>query len=273
MNEAGFTIVDVFAERPLEGNPLAVVRSNSALADEQMQRIAQEFNLSETSFVTDATASEANVRIFTPAEELPFAGHPTLGTAWVLAGGRGQFSLNLPAGRVPVRFSDGLAWMIPPEPALKTVVQRQLAASLVGLEEDQLDPEFEPRIVHCGADYCIVPLRSLTALERIQVSGAAIDGIAPQLAVFAFSRQTYSTAADWSARTYFFDGHHMREDPATGSANAGFAAYLGRRGSLGRIVVEQGVGMGRPSRLYLHIGGKLEIGGRVSAVAEGRLLI
>ena len=108
------TIVDVFAERPLAGNQLAVVADAGSLTDEAMQDIAREMNFSETTFVTSEADERANVRIFTPAWELPFAGHPTLGTAWVLSGGVGEYTLDLEAGAVPVEFTDGVGWMTPP---------------------------------------------------------------------------------------------------------------------------------------------------------------
>ena len=109
------TIVDVFAERPLAGNQLAVVRECAHLSTAAMQAIALETNFSETTFVTAERDGEADVRIFTPAQELPFAGHPTLGTAWVLGRERGDYTLCLEAGRVPVRFGDdGIAWLTAP---------------------------------------------------------------------------------------------------------------------------------------------------------------
>jgi trans-2,3-dihydro-3-hydroxyanthranilate isomerase len=101
------TIVDVFAEQPLSGNQLAVVEGCADLIGDAMQDIAREMNFSETTFVIDQAEDRANVRIFTPAAELPFAGHPTLGTAWVLAGGKGRFILDLDAGAVPVEFRTG----------------------------------------------------------------------------------------------------------------------------------------------------------------------
>ena len=104
------TIVDVFAESKYAGNQLAVVQGAGALSTQTMQAIALEMNYSETTFVTAADASSAKVRIFTPNQELPFAGHPTLGTAWVLSGGTGTFTLELTAGAVPVRFDKGLGW-------------------------------------------------------------------------------------------------------------------------------------------------------------------
>ena len=107
------TIVDVFAEQPLAGNQLAVVQDCGSLSDEGMQAIAREMNFSETTFVMREGDAEADVRIFTPAAELPFAGHPTVGTAWVLSGGAGSITLNLKAGPVPVSFDSGIGWMTP----------------------------------------------------------------------------------------------------------------------------------------------------------------
>ena len=128
------TIVDVFAERPLSGNQLAVVRGGAHLDTLTMQAIALEMNFSETTFVVEERSDEARARIFTPVRELPFAGHPTLGTAWVLGRDRDSYTLDLPAGRVPVTFeAGGIAWMQPPPVEPGAVLSSQSAAALLGL--------------------------------------------------------------------------------------------------------------------------------------------
>lgn len=127
-------IVDVFAEKQLAGNPLAVVEDAAELSTDQMQAIALEMNFSETTFITARGDGEASVRIFTPDAELPFAGHPTLGTAWVLAGDEGRIVLDLKLGRVPVEFSDGIGWMVPPEVTFHSGLPPSAGAELVGLD-------------------------------------------------------------------------------------------------------------------------------------------
>ena len=133
------TIVDVFAERPLTGNQLAVIRRCAHLDTAAMQAIAREMNFSETTFVTEERSGEARVRIFTKDRELPFAGHPTLGTAWVLGRDRDRYTLELAAGRVPVSFEDGIAWMEPPPVSMGDVVDGPRAAALLGLDESEID--------------------------------------------------------------------------------------------------------------------------------------
>ena len=128
-------IVDVFAERPLEGNQLAVVRGCAELGNSAMQAVAREMNFSETTFVVAEREHEADVRIFTPTVELPFAGHPTLGTAWVLGRHQREFTLNLKGGRVRVTFAeDGIVWMQPPAVALGEALPAAASAALVQLD-------------------------------------------------------------------------------------------------------------------------------------------
>ena len=158
------TIVDVFAEARYQGNQLAVVDDAASLPATTMQDIAREMNFSETTFVISRTMQRAEVRIFTPAEELPFAGHPTLGTAWVLAGGRGTITLALAAGDVPVRFDAGIGWLTPPPAVEGDALTPTQAARLVGLTETDLDADLDPEVVRCGASFPFVGLGSLVAL-------------------------------------------------------------------------------------------------------------
>jgi len=265
------TIVDVFAEAPYQGNQLAVVEDAASLPATTMQDIAREMNFSETTFVLSQTGQRAEVRIFTPGEELPFAGHPTLGTAWVLSGGRGTITLALAGGDVPVRFDAGVGWLTPPPAVEGDSLAPAQAARLVGLPEADLDAEFDPQVVRCGPTFLIVPLRSLDALKRMRVDLDVQRELGIPGFPFTFCRGGYSADADFAARMQFFDGTGVREDPATGSANAALATYLRRRGITGARVVEQGFEIRRPSRIYLDIGEILAVGGRVQPVAEGRL--
>ena len=134
------TVVDVFAERPLSGNQLAVVRGASCLDTVTMQAIALEMNFSETTFVVEERSGDATARIFTPVRELAFAGHPTLGTAWVLGRDRDSYTLDLPVGRVPVTFdAGGIAWMQPPLVEPGETLSSQSAAALLGLPHGDID--------------------------------------------------------------------------------------------------------------------------------------
>ena len=267
------TIVDVFAERPLAGNPLAVVRDCAHLSAKEMQAIAREMNFSETTFVVAESEDAADVRIFTPAEELPFAGHPTLGTAWVLAEGRGEYALRLPAGPVSVRFaSDGIGWMDPPEPTLGEVLHHDEAAALAGVPASALDDARPQRRAQTGGlAFAFVGVRTLDVLDGVRVDPAVharLQTGGPFLGVFVFAPEASDPEADFSARM-FFNAFGWREDPATGSANVAFGALLRATGNEGRVVVDQGIQMGRPSRLYLDVGDAIRLGGKVQPVMTG----
>lgn len=268
------TIVDVFAERPFAGNQLAVVHDAAALTTQQMQTIALETNFSETTFITRLTAAEADVRIFTPVSELPFAGHPTLGTAWVLTGGEGSISLNLAAGVVPVAFRNDIGWMKPPSVRFEPGEDPALAARLIGLPEASLAADYPLRYATIGPRFLIVGVGSLAELKRIRIDEALFRELSAGdavFSVFAFTQESYAPDADFAARMFFaVDG--IREDPATGSANAAFAAYLRSLDPVARqVVVDQGVEINRASRLYLSIADELEVGGRVQPVLQGEL--
>jgi len=270
------TIVDVFAEQPLAGNQLAVVRDAHALSTQQMQDIAREMNFSETTFVINETAERARVRIFTPDSELPFAGHPTLGTAWVLAGGEGTFTLDLDAGAVPVEFANGMGWMTPPAVLLKDAFDAAAAAELIGLDVADLDPQYPPRLAEVGPSFVLIGLSGLRELgaARLNVDlhqQYVSEGVGVQC-VFLFTREAHPhTGSDFASRMFFYTGS-AREDPATGSANTAFAAYLQDLNDEPRTVqVDQGVEMKRPSRLYLKIAQTNQVGGKVQLVLRGKL--
>ncbi len=271
-----FTIVDVFAETRLAGNQLAVVRDAAGLSDERMQAIALEMNVSETTFVLAEHGRSANVRIFTPGQELPFAGHPTLGTAWVLAGGRGDYTLDLAVGHVPVTFeANGIGWFAPPEPKMTGSISRGHAAELLRLDERQIDTSLPIRLTEIGPKFVLIPLAGMDALANAQLDLAVhrrlIDQGVPLGGTFAFCFARGPNGVDFRARMFFEANGVPREDPATGSANSCFAAYLREHGHQ-RAIVDQGVEMGRPSRLYLEMANRLRVGGKVQLVAEGQLV-
>ena len=265
-------IVDVFAERPLAGNQLAVIRRCARLDSAAMQAIAREMNFSETTFVTEERSGEALVRIFTKDRELPFAGHPTLGTAWVLGRERDRYALELAAGRVPVTFEDGIVWMEPPAVRMGDPVDGARAAALLGLDESEIDSRYPCRFATIGPWFLLVGVRTLGALRRVAIDPGVYSDIAAGgwLSLFVYTEETYSEDADVAARMLTFHGT-LHEDPATGSANTAFAAHLRSLGKSGAVVVEQGFEIDRPSRIYLDVGELIRVGGKVRPVLTGRL--
>jgi trans-2,3-dihydro-3-hydroxyanthranilate isomerase len=263
--ELDYFVVDVFTDEALKGNPLAVVMNNVGLTTEQMQTIAREFNLSETTFVERRTPEVERtegvpVRIFTTEEELPFAGHPTLGTASVLKlsapetlqGNTVTLALNV--GAVPVCFSGEKLFgeMTQRNPEFGTELDRTEVARLTGLAVDDLDANLPPQIVSTGTAFAIVALRSSKGLAGLQVKHReATEWLRERGARwFYVLGPTGDEAPSWRARMQFNGG----EDPATGSAAGCAISYLVRHGAVSsgeRIHVRQGVEIGRPSDLYL----------------------
>jgi trans-2,3-dihydro-3-hydroxyanthranilate isomerase len=288
-----FHIVDVFAESLHAGNPLAVVRGAEGLDAGDMQRIACEFGFSETTFVIGATAAAASrVRIFTPAEELPFAGHPTLGTAWVLrehelAGRPRDVTLALGVGPVPVSFEaeaggGEVAWLTAPPVSLERTLPAGRIAPALGLEAADVAGDLPVCEVRAGVHQLVVPLAGLAAVRRARLDPVAF---APLRAegfpehVYVFAREAERAGCDLHARM-FFTAAGVREDPATGSATACLGAVLLAHAGLGRrfaLRIEQGLEMGRPSLLRLEVtsgdaAAKIRVGGRVIESARGELL-
>ncbi len=266
-------IVDVFAEARLTGNPLGVVLNAQTLSAERMQAVARELGFSETTFVTGRGSEGWRVRIFTPEEELPFAGHPTLGTAWVLHDGLDVVTLELAVGPITVSFdSSGIGWVVPPEPTLSEPLDvRELAAEALSLRPHQLG-ELPVVAADIGPRFVLVPVADAAALQAAVPEPAAWGRLAAAGApgfLFAFSDD--ADGADWAARMFFRAGG-VREDPATGSANVCLARYLQTHaGASGVLRVAQGEAMLRPSRLYLDLGDALRVGGRVFQVVTGEL--
>jgi trans-2,3-dihydro-3-hydroxyanthranilate isomerase len=267
--ELDYFVADVFTDTALAGNPLAVVMNTCGLTTERMQRIACEFNLSETTFVERRPAAVeqaegVRARIFTTQEELNFAGHPTLGTASVLKLRAPEtvrediVTLSLNVGAVPVRFTgEGLfGEMTQRDPEFGAELDPREVARLTGLEVDDLNPALPPQIVSTGTAFAIVALRTAEALARLRVSqpeatawlrargGRWFFVLAPTLG------QQDGRTPQYRARMQFYGG----EDPATGSAAGCAISYLVQRGAVApgeRIHVRQGVEIGRPSDLYL----------------------
>ncbi len=299
-----FWTVDVFTDTAFGGNQLAVFPYANGLTAERMQRIAREFNLSETAFVFPPESPEHDfrVRIFTPANELPFAGHPTIGTAFVLAAcGRVSIAdtvtrvvLGEGIGNVPV---DIMARDGRPDYARLSVVQlpqwgpepppaENLAAMLSLGPEDLLDdPKDHPQAISCGVPFLFVPVRSIDAVRRARLDWVWSSqwfqtGWARLIYVFAHEAEIPGCGIHARALTRALG---MEEDPATGAAASALAGYLARRESLkdgsARWRVEQGVEMGRPSILDIDVearGGSLTgvgVGGQSVIVSEGHLIV
>ena len=239
-----------------------------------MQAVAREMNFAETTFVVEEGDGEARVRIFTPAQELPFAGHPTRYRVGI--GTRSQRLHSRPGSRTCLRIFDasGIAWMQPPPATLGDRLPLGIAAALIGLAEEDIDQSIPGRYTEIGPRFVLIGVETIDALRRARVDATIHAGIAKDafLGVFVFTQQGYSRDAHFAARM-FFNANGWREDPATGSANAAFAAYLRQRGIIGEFVVEQGFEIARPSRVYLNIGDSIRVGGKVRPVMTGTLRI
>ena len=289
-----FHIVDVFAERPCDGNPLAVVVATTAMPDDAMQRVAAETNYSETTFVTPLPEHDGGrrVRIFTPAREIAFAGHPILGTAWVVRRhlepeASGPVRLNLAVGQVPVTFESSpgrpeVGWFRAPPMSLGPTYAAERIAPALGIFVGDVDGSAPVQRCSAGTAAMIVPLRSLDALRRSRLDLAAYaplaaDGLPPL--VYLFCAETRSPENDLSAR-FFFEANGVREDPATGNGAAFLGAYLlehrFRSGSELALRIEQGHDLGRPSLVLLRARNagafEVHVGGGVIPIVEGRLL-
>ncbi|MDQ4127422.1 MAG: PhzF family phenazine biosynthesis protein [Actinomycetota bacterium] len=282
------TIVDVFAEEKYAGNQLAVVRGAAGLPDETLQKIAREMNYSETSFILSEEERDGgyDVRIFTPGGEVPFAGHPTLGTAHVirveiLTTPTERVVLNLKAGKIPVTFGDVL-WMRQLPPTFGPALDSMRLVRVLGLGDEDLDDRHPVREVSTGLPAIMVPLRSLDALGRCRVDWDLYhETAAAGKNLYAFCPEPHADGpGDVSARM-FTDDPGIPEDPATGSAAGCLAGYLVEHRYFGtdsvEVRVEQGYEIGRPSLLYLRAereGDKINvsIGGKVQMVARGELV-
>ena len=289
-----FVLVDVFTRRPFGGNQLAVFTDARGLADAEMQAIAHELNFSETTFVLppDDPAADARVRIFTPARELPFAGHPTVGTGFVLGSERGKpdLALQLQVGTlgVSVDAGDGRAGsaaMEQPLPQFRPAETDPVAVvALVGLPPADLATFAPPEYGSAGVEFLFLPLRSLEAVRQARNATEALQRFfagSDHPAVYLFSTETESPEATTHARMFFLVGGEAREDPATGGASGPFGAYLVRHGLArpGRLLLEQGYEMGRPSLIEVDIEAtdgeisRVRVGGGVVRLAEGEFTV
>jgi trans-2,3-dihydro-3-hydroxyanthranilate isomerase len=297
-SELEYYVADVFTDAAFAGNPVAVVFDTVGLATEKMQAIAREFNLSETTFVQRRSAEVeqgegVRVRIFTTQEELPFAGHPTLGTATVLKRvapetlKEGAVTLALNVGPIPVRFdarsadsASDFGEMTQRDPEFGAELPLATVAHLLGLELEDLSQASAPQVVSTGTAFAIVVLRSVDALGRLNVRQQQATPWLRERGArwFYVLAPTGADEPAFRARMQFYGG----EDPATGSAAGCAISYLVAHGAVSserRILVRQGVEMGRSSDIFLSAKENLakvtdvRVGGSTVLVANGRLFL
>jgi trans-2,3-dihydro-3-hydroxyanthranilate isomerase len=284
---------DVFSQTRLEGNSLAVFFNAGGLSDREMQSIAREMNLSETTFIFPREKEVeqqrgVRVRIFTVQEELPFAGHPTLGTAFALRGETdlGEITLDLKVGKIRVKFEEGDAGdvfgeMTQIDPTFGEQHDREIVARELGLRAEDLDPSLPIETVSTGVAFTITPVRSLATIQNLKVdlqrAGEYIKKIGGNFFYFV-TRETVDPSSRLHARMFFYNG----EDPATGSAAGCAAAWMVAHRIAQpdeRVAIEQGLEILRPSRIFVRASRQdnrvvnVRVGGYAVEVMHGELLL
>jgi len=287
-----FFITDVFAEERYSGNQLATFLDCASLSDKEMQQIAREINFSETTFILSEEQKKGgyDVRIFTPGAEVEFAGHPTLGTAYiiqrhVIQKQAEEVILNLKVGQVPVSFpAEGarkrLLWMRQAEPRFGEILDIGRVAPVLNLTKNDIDSCWPIEQVSTGLPFIIVPLKTLDALKRVAISKERHDGLIKETwakILLVFCKGGYTEQHDLAVRVFpLYFG--IAEDPATGSGNGCLAAYLVKNRYFGSATIDirtgQGYEIGRPSLLALRASEangriKVDVGGQVIPVAQG----
>jgi trans-2,3-dihydro-3-hydroxyanthranilate isomerase len=291
MTEFHYQVVDVFTTTSLEGNALAVFPDASGINDVTMQRVAREMNLSETTFVLprESDGDATRVRIFTPARELPFAGHPTIGTAYVMrmlgivSAGAKRFVLHENVGRVPIRVDDGddpILWLTTPPIAKLGEFPAEACARALSLSRDRLAANVPCEQLSAGSPLIFVAVKDRTTVDAAQVDSAAFAELMRESkvpsAIFVFA------VTETGAYSRMFAPElGIVEDPATGGATGPLAAFMMAHGLVARadgtrFVSEQGVKMGRRSLLHVFVHGEggeegIEVGGNVVPVASGTM--
>lgn len=282
-----FYIVDVFAESKYAGNQLAVFTDAKNISSEEMAEIACETNFSETTFITgyNSTNAEVDVRIFTPGGEVPFAGHPTLGTAYIankvfFEDKFEEVKLNLKVGQIPVKKVGEQLWMNQVQPIFGDIYDIEEMADMLGINSEDIDNRYPIESVSTGLPFYITPVKSLEILQKIKLNfDKAIAGFSKKETkeVLVFSPTGYSNSDRLACRV-FVPLLGIPEDPATGSANGCLAAYLVKHIVLGdseiNLSVAQGYEVNRPSRLYLKASVNdnnytIRVGGKVIDIAQG----
>ncbi|WP_457809206.1 PhzF family phenazine biosynthesis protein [Kushneria sp. EE4] len=281
-----YLLLDVFTDTPFQGNPLAVFPEAGALGTSTMQRIARELNLSETVFIAATPMPGVfDLRIFTPHQELPFAGHPTIGAAWLLreiGWHDDQLPLRLqePAGEVPIRFDGACAWLSTPNPLSieASALSRDSAAHLLGLSTEEVidDPVVGTA---CGSPFHLIRLSCIEALAGVRANPALLPAaLASEHGANVYLHVEQSERCIRARKLRISD--QVVEDPATGSAAAPLAGHLAQqspeRGML-EYTIHQGIEMGRPSRIGVLVDKSgeavtaIHVGGMAVVIGEGRL--
>ena len=287
-----FYQVDVFSNELFGGNPLAVFLKCENFKEDQLQKVAREMNLSETTFVFPPSHPDANfdVRIFTPGKEIPFAGHPTLGTAFVLkyAGlipnTTNNLILNFKAGLISVDLQeDGIILMkTPAGKILQTFSNTKEIADTLGVETHNIEPNLPIQTVTTGFSALLVPIKNLGAMKEILLDLALLEPLLKEAKVdmiYPFTRQTCEEQNSIHARGFApFIG--IPEDPGTGSVASALGYYLNEKNSKeNRIIIEQGYEMKRPSNIFVEVDdvegrtNEIRVGGRVRLVLKGTLYL
>jgi trans-2,3-dihydro-3-hydroxyanthranilate isomerase len=282
-----FYIVDVFAEEKYKGNQLAVFLPHDKISTPEMQKIAKEINFSETTFVMSNNNPDKgyDVRIFTPDVEIPFAGHPTLGTAFIISrmlekNQSEQIILNLGVGQIPVTFLQDELWMEQQEPTFGTVIQPEVIAEILQIKETDINSSYPIQIVSTGLPAVIIPLKTLNALRKCVINHEKYQRFLDEIIranLLVFVPEAQKQENDIQVRV-FVDDKGFYEDPATGSANGNLACYLLEHNFYQTHVIdlriEQGYEVQRPSLIKVKadkISGKFrtQVGGKVFFVASG----
>lgn len=285
-----FYIVDVFAEKQYEGNQLAVCIPDEDIKQEEMQQIAKEINFSETTFVMSGLQKDGgyNVKIFTPDSEIPFAGHPTLGTAYIIqrfidSNESNEIKLNLEVGQIPVMFNGQEGWMLQNQPIFNSTIDVETISEILQIDIEDINVELPIQVVSTGLPSIIVNLKTLDAVKRCKINHQLYDELLEEIGdanLLIFSKETVNPSNDFHARVFMFTSGHL-EDPATGSANGNLAGYLLEHNVFDSkdisYSVEQGYSINRKS-LLKSVATKhnskytIQIGGSSFVVAEGKWL-
>ncbi|SMQ78136.1 trans-2,3-dihydro-3-hydroxyanthranilate isomerase [Bacillus sp. OV166] len=289
MGKINYSIVDVFSQGKYTGNQLAVFKNAGNISDDEMQQIAKEINFSETTFILSdkEKAGGYDVRIFTPNEEVPFAGHPTLGTAYiiqseVLTEPSDKLILNFKGGQIPVSFDnkEEILWMKQNKPTFGRILDANKVSDVLSIDKEYIDDRFPIQEVSTGLPVIVVPLTSLEAVKKVSVNKEKYFELIEDTdakAIMVFSPEAYNSENDLNVRD-FADYYGVPEDAATGSANGCLASYLVKyryfEKSEINIRVEQGYEIKRPSLLFLKASednGEITVyvGGKVEKIAQG----
>lgn len=297
MTELNYYLLDVFTDTPFGGNPLAVFPHGDDISTASMQKIANELNLSETTFIQSAKTPESDctVRIFTPLRELPMAGHPTIGTAYTIL----KHGLLQPKNKDSLLFDEGVGpirvdfkstkpepmglMMHQPLPEFSDTLDKGTIAKLLSLKPQDIDSDLPVQIVSCGVPYIVVPLSSLEAIKRaslqLNLADAKLSGIECR-EFFLFTEETEFPESDLHCRM-FAPRFGVPEDPATGSAHGPLGSYLYQHGRWKgeQMTSEQGIELGRPSKITFDIVSKdkaivdVQVGGNTVEIGNGILRI